>query len=106
MIKVNKPGRQQRQKQQKQQMNDWIEELYQQCSGDIRSAINTIQFQLVRQGPSIIQTLNHHDNKPYNKIMLRDKKLSSFQALGKLLYAKRKQILLARNNHWNMTALA
>lgn len=97
MVKVNKPvGRQQQpQKQHKQQINDWIEELYQQCSGDIRSAINTIQFQLVGQGPSsIIQTLNHNDNKPYHKIMLRDKKLSSFHALGKLLYAKRKQIVV------------
>lgn len=63
--------------------SDFVEELHLQSGGDVRHAIMTLQFQsagLISSALSVSST-RHND---------RDKKLSTFHALGKLLYAKRK----------------
>ncbi|KAL7519406.1 hypothetical protein ACHAWX_004168 [Stephanocyclus meneghinianus] len=61
---------------------DFIEELHLSSGGDIRHAIFALQFQYGTKGTRFVS----------NKFgaTKRDVKLSSFHALGKLLYAKRK----------------
>lgn len=59
-----------------------VEELHLQSGGDIRHAIMNLQLHSI--GVSVVRGQSHLDNK-------RDVKLSTFHALGKLLYAKRKE---------------
>lgn len=76
-----------------QSMMNAIDNLFDQCSGDIRSAINTLQFQLSsntqqlsRQG-SIAPSTSKDGDHP--SLAIKDIKLSTFHTLGKMLYAKR-----------------
>lgn len=57
----------------------FIEELHLSSGGDLRHAIFALQFQYAKKGSGLGS----------NSITKRDVKLSSFHALGKLLYAKR-----------------
>lgn len=59
-----------------------FEELHLQSGGDMRHAI--MNFQLSSTGLNTVETSNHRQNN-------RDVNLSTFHALGKLLYAKREQ---------------
>lgn len=63
--------------------SEFIEELHLSSGGDIRHAIFALQFQYATRSNRCASS-----NATSNK---RDVKLSSFHALGKLLYAKRRQ---------------
>eukprot|EP00804_Cyclotella_cryptica_P016451 CCRYP_004691-RA/>CCRYP_004691-RA protein AED:0.20 eAED:0.20 QI:138/0.5/0.66/1/1/1/3/1616/783 len=62
--------------------SDFIEELHLSSGGDIRHAIYALQFQYGSKGT---RAISHKSGTTR-----RDVKLSTFHALGKLLYAKRK----------------
>jgi cell cycle checkpoint protein len=78
--------------------NTYVDELYDRCNGDLRFAINTLQFEMIGDG---WMNRNSHRNhgatgrRTSSKLLTscateqRDSKLSPFHALGKLLYAKR-----------------
>lgn len=64
--------------------SSFLEELHLQSGGDVRHAVMTLQLQstgLKSLPPTANRTARQND---------RDKKLSTFHALGKILYAKRK----------------
>lgn len=71
----------------------YVEELYFRCGGDLRFAISTLQYEIIG-GISATQS-SAKLNVGHSG--LRDTKLSSFHALGKLLYAKRKNGVSGRN---------
>lgn len=64
-------------KKEKVQLPDW-EEFNLLCNGDIRHAIMTLQFRGKERASSLQEN--------------RDKKLSTFHALGKILYSKRQKV--------------
>jgi len=74
------------------------EELHERCHGDLRFAITTLQYEMAggtnnkttmaKNGVSSNLAPKHSNNKPQTTNQ-RDTKLTSFHALGKLLYAKR-----------------
>lgn len=82
----------------------YVEELHVRCGGDLRFAITTLQYEMIgdtgiksSSGSSISK--QRSSTKPSGQ-ELRDTKLSSFHALGKLLYAKRqKNVAAAITNH-------
>ena len=63
----------------------FFEELHEQCRGDVRHAIWMLQLEAAGKKHEI----TYKNTKPSAQKSLRDYKLSSFHALGKLLYAKR-----------------
>lgn len=68
----------------------YAEELYDRCGGDLRSAITTLQYELIGDtGTTTSGGRKRLPNERETAPLLRDAKLSSFHALGKLLYAKR-----------------
>ena len=81
-----------------------LEELYARCQGDVRFAITTLQFELVDTqtltptATTVTTTVTQQHRRPPKQTQtqapptqpLRDTKLTSFHALGKLLYAKRR----------------
>jgi cell cycle checkpoint protein len=80
--------------------DDVIDDWYEQSTGDVRAAINRLQFELSGDCANTARThhgatagarsstINSSPSKSKKNIQ-RDIKLSSFHALGKLLYAKR-----------------
>eukprot|EP00978_Attheya_sp_CCMP212_P001448 scaffold3023_cov50-Attheya_sp.AAC.4 len=77
---------------------DFYQEIHLTSHGDLRHAIMTLQYQHL--GSSIADpykqiTDQHKDANPKRKSQ-RDTKLSTFHALGKLLYAKRKKVTQER----------
>lgn len=70
------------------------EEMHLQSAGDLRHAIMTLQFQKsTNNSRKYLKQTEKIGSKDNNKVKSdRDTKLSTFHALGKLLYAKRKQI--------------
>lgn len=66
------------------------EELHARCNGDLRFAITTLQYEMV--GSSSNKAKRATKNGIHHREQHRDTKLSSFHALGKLLYAKRQKV--------------
>mmetsp|Transcript_40900 Transcript_40900/g.73737 ORF Transcript_40900/g.73737 Transcript_40900/m.73737 type:complete len:387 (+) Transcript_40900:81-1241(+) len=67
---------------------EFFEETHFSSGGDLRHAIFAMQFRCARRSTDIIGGTS---NKSSNESAKKDAKLSTFHALGKLLYAKRKQ---------------
>lgn len=68
-----------------------LEEIHSQSGGDLRHAIMTLQFKFVGDFTASysrdVGNIDHNDNDMNSQ--RRDTRLSTFHALGKLLYAKR-----------------
>jgi cell cycle checkpoint protein len=64
---------------------DFYEALYERSGGDLRASISTLQYERTGHWSRAKSTIDKEQEPE------RDKKLNTFHALGKLLYAKRQQ---------------
>ena len=80
---------------------DFFEEMHLKHAGDVRHAIMNLQFQYgCLEGKGRVGRNNSNSGVSTTTMDSRDKKLSTFHALGKILYAKRVEYVPQRSlNH-------
>lgn len=93
--------------------DEWLEELHLKCGGDLRHAITNAQFQLGvlkrstrgTRNAKVLTSIQRRKGGGDGGDYAKDVKLSTFHALGKLLYAKRVKEQEKEggslNGHWN-----